>query len=1394
MHRQTSRIGLAFFGGLAALIGVRDAHAQISGSAGRPLPNVLLLVDNSGSMERKTDNDLPNCAAGSSASQVNRWGMVLQALTGNFQPYFSCAAVSRSKTTNPNFAARYAINGVDPYDVDYFLPYNQPMTGSGADACVIAPWKLPGAPDGSGVGSAKLGSGGNATEYPDDALAAYKYSALGTGLPALLASGSTCVFDQNNDGQLDVARQYARFALMTFDSLTERETGLSGTGIDTTNPFLGQWSYLRHTGNPFKLDVSNVSSGPGGIGEGAQGMPVGCSTPSFQEVGARNAGAPPWEGRLIPFPHPDATIYDLEAQNLLIQQTLLATRPFGATPIDGLMDDARDYLLNDPDGPGGEAYKCRDKYVVLLTDGAPNLSLRPQCEGAVCPYPKKAEQIANEMFNLPDASRITTFVIGFSVNGISSAAANDGFPGGLTKNDCKTWFDTAAGGATDDAVAAQKMQDACVAQNPPLGSTAEACCELNRIAFQGSGQGAFFAESQADINLAFGRIMANIIHSASTKTIPAFAPATQFSSAAFAKEKTSTTTASSAEYISSYIPSSQTPWAGELDRTRYMCESMVSTPQPQVRNLGDFQSENLAVQSHQKERIFFSVVADKSSSAIDSAATIRPFATNSVDALGNPIATGSSPYVGKEVVMKNYDLAFESDWPLALNITNKTCRAGRAVGRGNKYTRGSVTIPALDDVSTGAQDCSEVAWGFATSYPDALTKKGYDFNVRCSGATAESGKCSISGATCSPDGASTCPSGETCVPDCAAMGSIYHATPAVVAAPSSLLREEGFRLYQAKYAKRRTVMYAATTDGLLHAFDAMLEATPQSHHELWAFAPPAVLPRLANNYPAGNQIILDGAPVVKETVWDRTPSQLSEPRKWHTTLVAGLGQLGGYYAMNVTDGDCSDGAGADSCLTKLEPGTKGVATDIGLPADTAGTEGTPKRGPHFLWQLTDVPAETGESGKIVRDSTLGSPTKAKMTALFGKNTSTPAIGMVQIRSGGTEHQVGVAILPGGVDDPPVANDCPRMTPKDDASDSAKGVVRTSVRRWSKGGCAAPVPGRNVTIVRLDTGEILRIFGRKQDTPERLKVKLKGNGGVDETPFDSPMVGTPVVYPDQVGVPIQKIFIGDADGTLWRIDVTATDPKDWKASLFADLIGLATTADAAASQPIQVPPVLSTDSTGNIVVNVATGDQESIVPNNSLENFVYSIRETRVTQKAELLWYKRLTASERVTGPMTVFDKTLYFATYQPIRPTGTTSASCDSPGKAYLWGMSYIEPNGNFTAANGGADRWCKAGKVDAAGLCSVGLVANELQGSDLIPGVALTASQSCVGSDVTDEYGNSMFGSVTQASFRLSYGIARPNSEGHNKAQAARSDASAMTRPLPRMATQISSWSLVLE
>ncbi|MBW1762872.1 MAG: hypothetical protein JRI98_14530, partial [Deltaproteobacteria bacterium] len=83
-------------------------------------PHIMLLVDSSGSMERKPNclcttpaclECLPVCSAGT--YEQNRWSVVAQALTGEFTPY-ECNSDVR-------------IGGIytGQYDEGYFLPHIQ---------------------------------------------------------------------------------------------------------------------------------------------------------------------------------------------------------------------------------------------------------------------------------------------------------------------------------------------------------------------------------------------------------------------------------------------------------------------------------------------------------------------------------------------------------------------------------------------------------------------------------------------------------------------------------------------------------------------------------------------------------------------------------------------------------------------------------------------------------------------------------------------------------------------------------------------------------------------------------------------------------------------------------------------------------------------------------------------------------------------------------------------------------------------------------------------------------------------------------------------------------------------------------------------------------------------
>src|SRR5688572_14894067 len=108
------------------------------------------------------------------------------------------------------------------------------------------------------------------------------------------------------------------------------------------------------------------------------------------------------------------------------------------------------------------------------------------------------------------------------------------------------------------------------------------------------------------------------------------------------------------------------------------------------------------------------------------------------------------------------------------------------------------------------------------------------------------------------------------------------------------------------------------------------------------------------------------------------------------------------------------------------------------------------------------------------------------------------------------------------------------------------------------------------------------------------------------------------------------------------------------------------------QPLQLAPVLSVDGAGDVTVNVATGDQDTIGASSTMKNFIWSLTEKtasdRTTATSQVNWFKALTGGERVVGPMALFNSALYFASYAP---PGASDSVC-SNGTSKVWGMHYI--------------------------------------------------------------------------------------------------------------------------
>jgi type IV pilus assembly protein PilY1 len=1546
----------------------RGADAQV-GSANVPLPNVMLLLDTSGSFEHMIDGSNPedttagpfntnptgnndsvhhlyaNCETAANApggpypALPNRWGIAVQALTGTFlnaqgsAPFYSCVTMDRASGIVPTLpSGQPAVgtipltgpNGLDieygirdesghyfyPYDSGYYLPFHRPATTTATNGlCVYSPHVLPGATVGGvsiaggapAVGDCANEAGGFcwANDFPSDAIGPYLYDSIpqagqitrnGAPLPGVLttpnlgysSNATSCQFPQGSDGILDQASTLVRFGLMTFDNDPSPAIGVQGSapvipmqlgtvplGLASTTPtpgtvggkqgpFSGMWSYDPSWVGTGAVPGVCTATPPGPYTSPSSGFPANCSTPSWYELGAKNPAAPPWEGRLIGFPNPNADVTAVGQSNQQIQNAIHALRPFGATPTAALMADAEYYFWGDPTGPSTAnpnndpyvAGGCRSQYIILLTDGAPNQDMRTACQGAgaqgsvaggLCPFqlPEDTASVmatgnADMQTGLPPRGKVYTYVLGFAVSGnVSGLDTGSANCAALAAANMLTGMCNITNGPyspTDSSNAA--ITPLPQQQNASTGAVLESpCCSLERIAVAGGTQHAYFADTPGDLEGALAAIIGDITGQLGSRTIPVPSPGVSYESgqpltASYASTFQAATCSSPdpANPGSCLVPwQSNGPWTGDVQRQSYACGAGGAAALPSSVPLApdDFAAD-LASQP-QRNFLFFNGW-NSATNVSTNALTLRPYLATHQILSASAAPTPPPP--------DNLD---------TFTLNNQT---GQEFSNFNGINGGPVMplygdfAPPGIDTSLGIQptSCQDPATG---QYLDTVSCANLALSFALAQSTFTAGgtpaDTNVAAAYAAPVGLLPAMNRSK-----TPLGAILDSTPAVVGPPASEVRDDSYLTFSTALApatlnaahlpNRDTMLYVATIDGLLHAFDTGAGINPlilSSQVEAWSFIPPAVLPHLISNYPGANEVLLDGAPVVKDVVFSRcevagpacgTPPSSKWPQEWHTMLVAGFGLGGrGYYAMDVTDPRPPSSA---ATLTQANFGNPNFPTYV-TPGNPPVLHGT---GPHFQWQITSM--------NFTGTTTL--PTGFVPNEIFGKISGTPAIATVfadptyQPAANAAPQEIGVAILPGGRDGLPTPGvACPRELITNPGSytsgmqlwqtagqatavslpgPSAFNVTdpayppRGFVRSWAQncgnvaGQRNSAVAGRSVMIVSVATGQILAVFARAPsqtflstndpstwDVPtDGLGHTLIGTGATDGsnpyinfTPLDSPMTGRPVVYPSGVGVVAQAVYIGDADGTIWRFDLSDQNPHNWTGAIFADAYSpnadqgggdsYSPTANATSdwnafdSQPITIEPQIALNTKAAITMNFATGDQTAFNvcyegPQGGSGNhntspactgalqptvsFLYSVQETRNVAggpgtppyQAKVNWYNGWTTGERVTGPMAIFNGALYFATYIP-EGVGNSTGCANSGPSLYAWDFSNVNLTcGGAHPLSCGGDpnvdpNFAPTGQLNYTAIA----VGNpSVTRNTVIPGVSIATTPSC--------------------------------------------------------------------
>jgi type IV pilus assembly protein PilY1 len=266
--------------GLAVHMGAGQAAAQgvDPGTAAKMPPNVLLIVDTSGSMEYEAGLDtFPTCTPGSATvNERSRWIDLVEVLSGTI-PNYRCQQIDRSSTDLYRMGSTLEY----PPDWQYRNPYHRPLNSTCGATPNTVPWST---------------NPTNAFDFVAPAFHPYNDNV------------TSCSFTQDPDGLIDTFSGSVRFGLMTFDTLPNDGDGFSGVAPLFSDGVAGAWSYF--------------------LSAGVTGWPGGCTSTPPMEVGARNGAAPTWEGRMIAFGNPAATSTGNTTRDTRIQQVLLSTRPY----------------------------------------------------------------------------------------------------------------------------------------------------------------------------------------------------------------------------------------------------------------------------------------------------------------------------------------------------------------------------------------------------------------------------------------------------------------------------------------------------------------------------------------------------------------------------------------------------------------------------------------------------------------------------------------------------------------------------------------------------------------------------------------------------------------------------------------------------------------------------------------------------------------------------------------------------------------------------------------------------------------------------------------------------------------------------------------------------------
>ena len=316
---------------------------------------------------------------------------------------------------------------------------------------------------------------------------------------------------------------------------------------------------------------------------------------------------------------------------------------------------------------------------------------------------------------------------------------------------------------------------------------------------------------------------------------------------------------------------------------------------------------------------------------------------------------------------------------------------------------------------------------------------------------------------------------------------------------------------------------------------------------------------------------------------------------------------------------------------------------------------------------------------------------------MGITLGAPAIAQVLISVNGNLEERAMAILPSGYKEPIDPNTCGPTINGDSWSQplgcSSNGIGTPPLNAGTQNAVnhhrCWNVDGRQVYFVDPSTGQLIKSIG--------------------DTVFNAPMTGGIGLYSGDIGTITTRAFMTDADGFLWRFDLSSSNPSNWSALQFADLYVDLHSLYPNVGQPSHFAPVISTNAAGELVVIQGTGNIDYL--DGTAPNRIVSFTETMNgnTVGIRTNWTVALPSGEQMTGPIQLYDSTVYFTTFSSIR----TSTNACQLGTSYIWGVDFIEASGSSPMARLQTSASTYVQKVSA--------------GNNVLLGAALAQELSCV-------------------------------------------------------------------